>query len=134
MPEPVEERHPELVEGRPLGLSDFDYPLPPELIAQEPAPRREDARLLVLDRATGGVAHRRFPDLADYLGPGDLVLLNDTRVFPARLLGRAADTGGRVDVLLLREVAPRTWRALVKPARRARPGVSSSSVRSYALR
>ena len=113
---------PESVERRPLRLSDFDYWVPPELIAQEPVSNREDARLLVLERAKGALTHRRFPDLADYLHPGDLVVLNDTRVLPARLLGRIAETGDRVDVLLLCEVAPRTWRVAVKPARRARPG------------
>ena len=83
-------------------LTDFDYDLPPELIAQHPAARRDEARLLVLDRASGALAHRQFRDLADYLEPGDLLVLNDTQVIPARLLGHRA-TGGKVELLLIQE-------------------------------
>ncbi len=107
-----------------MQVSDFDYHLPPELIAQYPAPERTCARLLVLRPATGEIAHRQFPDLLEYLAPGDLLVLNETRVFPARLYGRRADTGGKLEVVLLHERQPGAWEALVQPGRRALPGVS----------
>jgi S-adenosylmethionine:tRNA ribosyltransferase-isomerase len=99
-----------------LRVADFDFHLPAELIAQEPLPRRDASRLLVLRRATGAVEHRRFPDLLDYLGPGDALVINDTRVLPARLVARRS-TGARVEFLM---VGP--GEALARPARRARPG------------
>ncbi len=105
-----------------MKTSDFDYNLPPELIAQRPPPKREDARLLVIDRKTGKIEHRRFPEIIDYIGPGDLVLLNDVRVIPARLLGEKVPTGGKVEALLLREREPGLWSALIRPAKRTRPG------------
>ncbi len=79
-----------------LRTSDFDYDLPPELIAQTPIEPRDAARLLVVDRATGTIEHRRFSDLLEYLHPGDVMVFNDSRVIPARLLGRKARTGGAV--------------------------------------
>ncbi len=84
----------------PFLLTDYDYPLPQERIARYPAPRREESRLMVVQRGGGVVAHARFEDLPHYLGPGDCLVLNDSRVFPARLLGRK-ETGGRVELLLL---------------------------------
>ncbi len=107
-----------------MKVSSFDYHLPPELIAQYPAPVRQDARLLVLRRASGEISHRQFPDLLEYLQPGDLLVLNETRVFPARLFGRRADTGGKLEVVLLHERQPGAWEALVQPGRRVLPGVS----------
>jgi S-adenosylmethionine:tRNA ribosyltransferase-isomerase len=108
-------------------LSDFDYVLPDELVAQEPAERRDDSRLLVLDRETGGLEHRAFRDLPDLLHPGDLVVVNDTRVLPARLWGRKA-TGGRVEILLLEPLseAPEggEWRGLVRASRNPAVGTS----------
>lgn len=98
---------------------DFDYHLPAESIAQEPAQRGE-SRLLVLDR-TGPERHARVGDLPRLLRPGDLLVLNDTRVIPARLFGRSAG-GGRMEILLVERVGEREWDALVKPGRRARPG------------
>jgi S-adenosylmethionine:tRNA ribosyltransferase-isomerase len=98
---------------------DFDYDLPAASIAQEPAPRGE-SRLLVLDRQ-GPERHARVRDLPRLLRPGDLLVLNDTRVIPARLYGRSAG-GGRMEILLVERVAEREWDALVKPGRRARPG------------
>jgi len=94
---------------------DFDYDLPKELIAQTPPERREDARLLVLDRATGAVSHRSIRDLPELLRPGDLVVVNDTRVIPARLLGRRA-SGGQVEVFVLElsDEAVGAWKALVR--------------------
>jgi S-adenosylmethionine:tRNA ribosyltransferase-isomerase len=105
-------------------VSDFDYHLPSELIAQYPAPERTSARLLVLRRDAGAIDHRQFSDLLEYLEPGDLLVLNETRVFPARLYGRRADTGGKLEVVLLHERQPGIWEALVQPGRRALPGVS----------
>ncbi len=108
-----------------MHTSDFDYALPPELIAQEPLPERGASRLMVLDVGTGAIAHRQIAALPDYLRAGDLLVLNDTRVFPARLAGRWADTGGAVEFLLLeREGADDAhWRVLVGSGRRARPGL-----------
>ena len=86
-----------------MQLSDFDYFLPSHLIAQYPAKRRSDSRLLVLSRRAGSIEHRRFSDIIDYLKQGDLLILNNTKVFPARLSGKKV-TGGRIEVLLLRDI------------------------------
>ena len=102
--------------------SDFDYVLPPELIAQTPVPQRDQSRLLVLNRATGEIEHRHFRDLLKYLTPGDVLVLNDSKVIPARLRGRNARTGGSFEVLLLEEVADNDWWALMRPGRRAKLG------------
>ena len=99
----------------------FDYELPPELIAQEPPPGRAEARMMVLDRATGDIAHERFRDLPRQLRAGDCLVLNDTRVIPARLVGRR-EGGGRAEALLLREAERGLWEALVRPGARLRPG------------
>ncbi|MDR5708363.1 MAG: tRNA preQ1(34) S-adenosylmethionine ribosyltransferase-isomerase QueA [Armatimonadota bacterium] len=104
-----------------MRLADFDYELPTDRIAQQPAEPRDIARLLVLDRRTGSIAHRIFRDLPELLAPGDLLVLNDTRVIPARLRGRKEGTGGRAEVLLVWREVEGMWRALVG-ARRARPG------------
>ena len=107
-----------------MKVSDFDYDLPPELIAQEPAARRDGARMLVLDRAARTLAHRMFADLPAFLRPRDLLVANDTRVIPARVFGRKAKagTGGKVEFLLLEELAPGVWDALMRSRRRPRPG------------
>jgi S-adenosylmethionine:tRNA ribosyltransferase-isomerase len=104
-------------------VKDFDYYLPKELIAQEPTEHRDESRLMVVGRY-GGIQHRRFSCLPEFLNPGDVLVLNDTRVMKARLLGTREDTGGKVEVLLLAPVsqADCTWQALVKPGRRGRPG------------
>ncbi len=106
-----------------MRVSDFDYELPPELIAQEPPAAREDARLLVLDRESGAVAHRGIADLPDLLRPDDLLVVNDTRVIPARLFARRA-TGGGVEVLLLHPTADGagSWTALVRAGGALREG------------
>jgi S-adenosylmethionine:tRNA ribosyltransferase-isomerase len=101
---------------------EFDYELPTGLIAQEPADPRDSCRLLVFERASGQVDHRVFTDLVDYVRPGDLVVVNETRVLPARLLGVKDQTGGAVEVLLLRERYENAWECLVKPGRRLKPG------------
>ena len=105
-----------------MQLSDFDYHLPEELIAQEPPAERDGARMLVLDRAAQRWTDRRFRDLPEYLTPGDCLVLNDSRVLPSRLFGQRE--GGEAEVMLLEPVTPdaREWRALVKPGRRLRTG------------
>jgi len=116
-----------------MHTSDFDYHLPPELIAQTPLQPRDSSRLLVLPRDGGPLAHRRFTDILGYLQLGDLLVANESRVLPARLLGHKATTGGHIEALLLRPAAeqPATatpaagnlvWEALVKPGRSLRPG------------
>jgi S-adenosylmethionine:tRNA ribosyltransferase-isomerase len=105
-----------------MRLSEFDFVLPPELIAQVPARPRDAARLLVLERATGARAHRIFRDLPERLRPDDVLVLNDTKVLPARLRARRQPAGGAVEVLLLRPIADGTWEALVKPGRRVHRG------------
>jgi len=103
-------------------LSDFDYDLPKELIAQKPVEPRDASRLMVVDRASGAIAHRRFRDLPEYLRPGDGLVINDTRVMPARLLGCRERTGGAMEVLLLKRLSRDRWETLVKPGKKARPG------------
>jgi S-adenosylmethionine:tRNA ribosyltransferase-isomerase len=104
-----------------VDVSDFDYELPPDLIAQEPvAPGR--SRLLVLDRDTGGIEHSTIGRLPEHLAPGDLLVVNDTRVFPARLLGRRVPSGGAVECLLLSRGDEGTWSALVHPGQKLKPG------------
>lgn len=105
-----------------MRTADFDYVLPPELIAQTPAAARDQSRLLVLDRASGGLTHKAFPDLLDHLHEGDLLVLNDSRVIPARLRGRNAETGGNFEILLLAENGTNDWWAMMRPGKRARVG------------
>ena len=100
---------------------DFWYDLPEELIAQTPLEQRDSSRLCVLDRATGEVTHRHFYDILDYLQPGDCLVMNDSRVLPARLLGHRP-TGGAVEVLLLRDLGDKHWECLCKPGRKMQPG------------
>ena len=107
-----------------MRTSDFDYDLPPELIAQVPIEPRDSSRLLALHRATGQLEHRLFCNILDYLRAGDLMVFNQSRVIAARLLGHRDDTGSKVELLLLRREAPNTWQALAKPARRLHPGVT----------
>ena len=105
-----------------MRLEDFDYDLPSEFIAQVPIEYRDESRLLVIDRHQGTMKHTVFRDLPTYLMPGDLLVMNDTRVLPARLLGRRGQSGGKVEVLLLKEIAPGQWETLVRPGRRCLPG------------
>ncbi|MBQ7801788.1 MAG: tRNA preQ1(34) S-adenosylmethionine ribosyltransferase-isomerase QueA [Oscillospiraceae bacterium] len=100
---------------------DFWYDLPEELIAQTPLEQRDSSRLLVLDRVTGETAHKHFYDVIDYLRPGDCLVMNDSRVLPARLLGHRP-TGGAVEVLLLRDLGGKRWECLCKPGRKMQPG------------
>jgi len=105
-----------------MRTADFDFTLPPELIAQAPLPQRDQSRLLVLHRFSGQVEHRRFRDLLNYLQPGDLLALNNSRVIPARLRGVNARTGGQFEILLLEENAINDWWAMLRPGKRARTG------------
>lgn len=102
---------------------DFYFDLPPELIAQDPLEDRSGSRLLVLDKKTGEIEHRRFIDIVDYLHAGDCLVLNNTKVIPARLMGTKAETGAAVEVLLLRRRGNDVWETLVKPGKKAREGV-----------
>ena len=106
----------------PMLTSDFDYHLPPEMIAQTPVEPRDHSRLLTMDRVSGRLGHRRFFDLPDLLRPGDLLVFNDSRVFPARLLGRREPSGREIEVLLLTRLGEGKWRSLVRPGRRMREG------------
>ena len=105
-----------------MRTADFDYELPPELIAQVPAPQRDQSRLLVLHRQSGQVEHRRFHDLPGYLRSGDLLVLNNSRVIPARLRGVNAHTGGKFEILLVAENAINDWWVMLRPGKRARVG------------
>ncbi|MFZ5643142.1 MAG: tRNA preQ1(34) S-adenosylmethionine ribosyltransferase-isomerase QueA [Bacillota bacterium] len=105
-----------------LKTSDFDYYLPEELIAQDPLPCRDESRLMVVKREKGTFEHRKFKDIVEYLHPGDVLVLNETRVIPARLMGVKEGTGGIIEVLLLNKKEDNLWEALVKPGRRARAG------------
>jgi len=104
-----------------VDIAEFDYHLPPELIAQEPLPERDASRLLVLDRRTGQTSHAAFADLPGRLAAGDLIVVNRSRVIPARLLGRRA-SGGAAEVLLVRDRGEGRWEAMVRPGRHLRPG------------
>jgi len=105
-----------------MKTSDFYYDLPEELIAQDPLEDRTASRLLVLDRKTGAVKHKIFSDVIDYLNEGDCLVINNTRVIPARLIGEKEGTGGKVEVLLLKRRANDVWETLVKPGKKLRPG------------
>ena len=105
-----------------MKTSDFYYDLPEELIAQDPLEDRTASRLLVLDRKTGAVEHKIFSDVIDYLNEGDCLVINNTRVIPARLIGEKEGTGGKVEVLLLKRRANDVWETLVKPGKKLKPG------------
>ena len=108
-----------------MRTDDFDYVLPPEMIAQRPAEPRDSSRLMILPRTGGSIEHHTFENLPDLLQPGDLLVFNDTRVIPARLRGTKQDSGGKVELLLLKQLNPFEWEALVggkglRPGRRIR--------------
>ncbi len=107
---------------RQMKVSEFDYDLPPELIAQRPLDKRDNSRLMVVRLDGSLVEHRLFKDIGEYLQPNDLVVINETRVIPARLFGHRRDTGAKIEVVLLKEVARQTWEALVRPGKKVRPG------------
>ncbi len=105
-----------------MRTSEFDYDLPEELIAQSPTEERDRSRLLVMDRSRETLAHRQFSQVIEYLRPGDALVLNDTRVIPARLRGRKVGSNGRIELFLLEQNAPLDWWALARPGKRLRPG------------
>ena len=105
-----------------MDVKDFDYELPEELIAQDPLEDRSSSRLMVLDRKTGDVEHRHFRDILDYLNPGDCLVINNTKVIPARLYGAKEDTQAKIEVLLLKRKENDVWETLVKPVKKAKPG------------
>lgn len=105
-----------------MKLSDFYYDLPQELIAQDPLERRSESKLMVLDRVNNTIEHKHFYDVIDYLNPGDCLVINDTKVIPARLMGVKEDTGAAIEVLLLKRKDDSTWETLVKPGKKARIG------------
>jgi S-adenosylmethionine:tRNA ribosyltransferase-isomerase len=107
-----------------MKTSDFDYSLPPELIAQSPIEPRDRSQLMVLQRTTGAIEGRHFFEITDYLRPGDVMVFNDSRVIPARLRGKRAGSGGGVEILLLRRKEPGVWETLARPARRLRIGAA----------
>ncbi|MBP5684761.1 MAG: tRNA preQ1(34) S-adenosylmethionine ribosyltransferase-isomerase QueA [Bacilli bacterium] len=104
-----------------MKTDDFDYELPSELIAQTPLSKRDESRLLVLDRETGEVTHKKFYDIIDYLNPGDALVINDTKVIPARIIGEKVDTGAVIELLLLKELEDK-WECLAKPQKRLKIG------------
>lgn len=105
-----------------MDLKDFNYDLPEELIAQDPLEERSSSRLMVLHKDTGRIEHKIFRDIIDYLNPGDCLVINDTKVIPARLMGIKEDTGAAIEVLLLKRNADDVWECLVKPGKKARTG------------
>ena len=109
-----------------MKTADFDYDLPPELIAQDPLEQRDSSRLLILDKETGERTHKIFHDIIDYLHEGDCLVINNTKVIPARLIGEREGTGGKVEVLLLKRRSDNVWETLVKPGKKARPGMRLS--------
>ena len=109
-----------------MKTSDFDYDLPQELIAQVPIEPRDHSRLMVVHRSDRTLEHRHFYDIVDYLHAGDALVINETRVIPARLLGEKEGTGAAVEVLLLRRLNATDWEALVRPGKRLKPGTVCS--------
>lgn len=105
-----------------MQLEDFDYDLPKELIAQVPLEKRDSSRLLVLDKTTGEIIHRHFTDILDYVNAGDTLVLNDTKVLPARLIGIKEETHAVIEVLLLKDIQGEIWECLTKPAKRVHVG------------
>ena len=105
-----------------MNVLDFDYNLPEELIAQTPLKVRDESRLLVLDRESQGIDHKHFYDIIDYLNKGDTLVLNDTKVLPARIIGLKEETNAVIEILLLNNLELDNWKCLVKPARRIKVG------------
>ena len=106
-----------------MNLNDFNYHLPEELIAQHPAHDRDMSRLMVLDKKTGEIEHKIFKDITNYINKGDCLVLNNTKVIPARLLGEKDGTGGKIEFVLLKKVNGDDWEVILKPGRKAKPGV-----------
>ncbi len=109
-----------------MKLSDFNYDLPEELIAQDPLEKRSDSRLMVVGREDGSIEHKHFYDIIDYLNPGDCLVINDTKVIPARLMGVKEETGASIEVLLLKRKEEKVWETLVKPGKKMKVGARVS--------
>ena len=105
-----------------MKTADFDYKLPEKLIAQSPSEPRDHSRLMILDRINGGIKHRNFYDITEYLDHGDVLVFNDSKVIPARMYGSTVDRGSQVELLLLSQISSNVWKTLVKPGRRMRKG------------
>lgn len=105
-----------------MKTDDFDYELPEELIAQTPLEKRDSSRLLILDKKTGDIEHKHFSDIIDYLEKDDILVLNNTKVLPARLIGEKEETKAVIEILLLKNIKNDIWECLVKPARRIKVG------------
>lgn len=105
-----------------MKVSDFDFYLPEELIAQHPLEKRDSSRLMILDKKTGVIKHKYFHDVIEYLNEGDTLVLNNTRVMPARLIGEKEETGGKIEFLLLKRIQGDKWECLAKPGKRAKIG------------
>ena len=105
-----------------MNVSDFNYELPEELIAQDPLLKRSDSRLMVVHRDSGEIEHKHFSDVIDYLNPGDCLVINETKVIPARLMGVKEETGAVIEVLLLKNKGNNIWETLVKPGKKMKPG------------
>ena len=109
-----------------MKTSDFYYDLPEELIAQDPLEDRSSSRLLILDKETGKTEHHIFKEIIDYLNPGDCLVINDTKVIPARLIGEKIGTGAKIEVLLLKRKEKDVWETLVKPGKKMKVGAQVS--------
>ena len=105
-----------------MKVADYDYNLPERLIAQTPLENRTSSKLLVLDKENGSIEHKHFSNIIDYLTPNDVLVLNDTKVLPSRIYGEKQDTKAFIELLLLKEIKPNTWKTLVRPARRVKEG------------
>ena len=105
-----------------VNIKDFDYNLPEELIAQVPIDKRDNSKLMVLDKSCGSIEHKHFFDIIDILNKGDVLVLNDSKVIPARIFGKRANTGGTIETLLLKQISDKCWEVLVKPGRKAQIG------------
>ena len=105
-----------------MELKEFDYYLPKELIAQDPLENRSDSRLMLLDKETGAIEHKIFRDITEYLNPGDCLVINDTKVIPARLYGVRKGTGAAIEILLLKRMEDDTWECLVRPGKKCHIG------------
>ncbi|MBO4725912.1 MAG: S-adenosylmethionine:tRNA ribosyltransferase-isomerase, partial [Firmicutes bacterium] len=105
-----------------MNVNDFDYYLPEELIAQKPAEKRDGSRLLVIHRDTGMLEHKHFYDVVDYLNPGDCLVMNNSKVIPARLFGTKAETGAKIEFLLIKRLDGDIWETMVRPGRRMKEG------------
>ena len=117
-----------------MKITDFDYNLPEELIAQKPADKRDSSRLLVVHRDSGKIEHKHFYDIINYLNPGDLMVLNNSKVLPARLFGEKEGTGAKVEFLLIKRIEGDRWETMVRPGRRLKPGDSVMFCQSPLLR